>query len=378
MKIFYWCPFLTHVATINAVKNSVSSIKKYKKNAKVKILNSTGEWDFLNNNHHNFDILDVQKLKIYKLLPKEGFLNSRLSFIIIGLLNIFPLIKTIKKERPDFLIIHLLTILPIILSPILYKNTKIILRISGLPNLKIGRGFIWKFFSKYIFAVTAPTKPTLDLLMQNNIFDKEKIFLLRDPIINYSQIFNEKKEKLEENFLNDKFYLSVGRLTNQKNFEFLINSFCKNINKFKIKKIVILGAGENEKKLKELVAKYSMENNIFLLGFKNNVYKYIFKAEAIISSSLYEDPGFFLIESAFLKKKIISSIVKNGPLEMFLIGNLCYFYESNNEYDFVNKIMLSEKDTEGKMTLKALKYAKNFTSFNHYKNLNKLISQKIQ
>ena len=78
--------------------------------------------------------------------------------------------------------------------------------------------------------------------MQNNIFDKEKIFLLRDPIINYSQIFNEKKEKLEENFLNDKFYLSVGRLTNQKNFEFLINSFCKNINKFKIKKIVILGA----------------------------------------------------------------------------------------------------------------------------------------
>lgn len=373
MKIFYWCPFLTHIATIKAVKNSVASIKKYKKNTKVKILNSIGEWDFLNNNHQNFDVLDVQKIKIYKLLPKKGFLKSRLSFLIIALLNLFPLIKIIKKEKPDFLIIHLLTILPIILSPILYKNTKIILRISGLPNLKIGRGLIWKFFSKYIYAVTAPTKPTLDTLIQNNIFNKKKIFLLRDPVIIYNQIFNEKKEKLEENFLNDKFYLSVGRLTNQKNFEFLISSFCKNINKFKIKKLVILGEGENKKKLKKLIAKYSMENNIFLLGFKNNVYKYIFKSEAIISSSLYEDPGFFLIESAFLKKKIITSNVRNGPLEMILTGNLCYFYESNNEHDFVNTIIHSEKDTTREMTLKALKYAKNFTSFNHYKNLNQLI-----
>ena len=75
-----------------------------------------------------------------------------------------------------------------------------------------------------------------------------------------------------------------------------------------------------------------MESNIYLLGFKKNVYNYIFKSEALISCSLYEDPGFVMLESAFLKKKIISSIVKNGPLEMYQAGNLCYFYKNNNEF----------------------------------------------
>ena len=80
MQIFYWCPFLTHIATINAVKNSAASLKRYKKDINVKILNSVGEWDFLKNNDHNINVENIQKLNIYDLLPKEGFLRSRFSF----------------------------------------------------------------------------------------------------------------------------------------------------------------------------------------------------------------------------------------------------------------------------------------------------------
>jgi glycosyltransferase involved in cell wall biosynthesis len=373
MQIFYWCPFLTHIATINAVKYSATSLKRYKKDVKVKILNSVGEWNFLKTNDHNINVENIQKLNIYNLLPKEGFFRSRFSFLVIALLNLFPLLKIIKKEKPNFLIIHLLTILPIILSPILYRNTKIILRISGFPNLKFGRGFFWKLFSKYIYAVTTPTKLTSDMLIENKIFDKKKIFLLRDPIINCNLINKKKKENLEEGFLNKEFYLSIGRLTNQKNFEFLLNSFCINIDKFKVKKLVVLGEGENDKKLKKIIQRYSMEKNIFLLGFKKNVYNYIFRSKAIISCSLYEDPGFVLLESAFLRKKIITSIVNNGPLEMYQTGNLCYFFKSNDELDLVNQIILSENDDSKNMALNALKYSKKFTSYNHYKTLSKLL-----
>jgi len=373
MQIFYWCPFLTHIATINAVKNSATSLKRYKKDINVKILNSIGEWNFLKNNYDNINVENIQKLNIYDLLPKEGFFRSRFSFLIIALLNLFPLLKIIKKEKPNFLIIHLLTILPIILSPILYKNTKIILRISGLPNLKLGRGFFWKLFSKYIYAVTTPTKLTSDMLIENKIFDKKKIFLLRDPIINCNLINKKKKENLEESFLNKEFYLSIGRLTNQKNFEFLLNSFCLNIDKFKVKKLVVLGEGENDEKLKKIIQRYSLEKNIFLLGFKKNVYNYIYRSKAIISSSLHEDPGFVLLESAFLRKKIITSIVTNGPLEMYQTGNLCYFFKSNDELDLVNQIILSENDNSKDMALNALKYSKKFTSYSHYKALNKLL-----
>jgi glycosyltransferase involved in cell wall biosynthesis len=212
------------------------------------------------------------------------------------------------------------------------------------------------------------------MLIENKIFDKKKIFLLRDPVINCNLINKKKKENLEESFLNEEFYLSIGRLTNQKNFEFLLNSFCINIDKFKVKKLVVLGEGENNIKLKKIIRKYSMEKNIFLLGFKKNVYNYIFRSKAIISCSLYEDPGFVLLESAFLRKKIITSIVNNGPLEMYQTGNLCYFFKSNDELDLVNQIILSENEDSKNMTLNALKYSKKFTSYNHYKTLSKLLS----
>ena len=46
MKIYYWCPFLTNIATIKSVIKSAKSIKKYsvreKEKTEVTILNSCG------------------------------------------------------------------------------------------------------------------------------------------------------------------------------------------------------------------------------------------------------------------------------------------------------------------------------------------------
>ena len=189
------------------------------------------------------------------------------------------------------------------LSPFLSKNTKIILRISGLPNLTPFRKFIWKTFSKYIYIITAPTQITYDLLIESKIFEKNKIKLLRDPIIEYGEIKDKKNIKIDKNFNNFKFYLSIGRLTEQKNFSFLIKMFSKHNKNFKINKLLIIGDGEEKNNLQELIKKNNMEKNIFLLGFKKNVYNYINNCEAIISVAKYEDPGFVLIEAAYLKKK---------------------------------------------------------------------------
>ena len=82
MQIFYWCPFLTHVATINAVKNSARSLKKYKENINVKILNSVGEWNFLKDNDYDINVEDTQKLNIYKQALDNGYKSYLKSNII--------------------------------------------------------------------------------------------------------------------------------------------------------------------------------------------------------------------------------------------------------------------------------------------------------
>ena len=373
MQICYWSPFLTHIATVDAVKNSAISVKKYltsDKEFKVKILNSCGEWNFYKDNKDNIDVYDIQNINLHKILPKKGFIFSRFSFFVIFLLNLIPLLKFIKKEKPDFIIIHLLTILPIILSPYISKKTKIILRISGLPNMNFIRKTLWKFFSKYIFLITTPTNLTKELLINHNIFNLANIKLLRDPIINCRNINYLKKKDPEFLPTNENFYLSIGRLTGQKNLSFLVNTFAKNYKDFNIKKLLIIGDGEEFKKIKKIIYINKAENNIFLIGFKKNVYNYINKSSGLISTALYEDPGFALIEACYMRKKIITSLVNNGPKEMHNNSNMCYFFESNDENDLVKKIILSEKDIDDKIKISsAFYYARNFTLYNHYKTL---------
>ena len=89
----------------------------------------------------------------------------------------------------------------------------------------------------------------MDLLNKFKIFDFNKIKYLPDPILNIDEI---KRKKLDDDITNKKFFsnktvISIGRLTKQKNFEFLIEAFNKIIDKYPNFTLLILGEGEKEK-----------------------------------------------------------------------------------------------------------------------------------
>ena len=60
-------------------------------------------------------------------------------------------------------------------------------------------------------------------LQKNNIFAEQKLSLLRDPVINISEIQKLKNDKIEKELLNKRYFIAVGRLTEQKNHNFLLN-----------------------------------------------------------------------------------------------------------------------------------------------------------
>ena len=67
--------------------------------------------------------------------------------------------------------------------------------------------------------------------------------------------------------------------------------------------------------LSKLIKKLKLEKSIFLLNYKKNIFYYIKKAKAVIVTSLWEDPGFVMIESAHSNKLIICSDCPSGPKE---------------------------------------------------------------
>ena len=151
-KISYWAPCLDKVGTYNAVINSALSLSKYSKDfINVSIINVCGEWDskkdFFSKN--NIEVIDIN-FSYFNYLPKTGYLGSRISYLIITLFSVIPLINFLNKHKPEFIIGHLITSLPIFLFNFFNFQTKFILRISGYPRLNFFRKSLWKFFFKFL------------------------------------------------------------------------------------------------------------------------------------------------------------------------------------------------------------------------------------
>ena len=384
MKLYYWSPFISNIATEKAVVNSIKSVKKFsKEKINPYLLDIIGEWDIQKKNltNNNIRIIDLLNFKLLKYLPKYGFFRSRFSYIVVFFFSIFKLHKILKKDKPEYLMIHLMTFIPLFLLLFFNYETKFILRISGYPKLNYLRSFFWKIVGKKVYFITTPTIATMDLLKKFKIFDFNKIKYLPDPILNIDEI---KTKKLDDNITNkklffDKTIVSIGRLTKQKNFEFLIEAFNKIIDEYPNFTLLILGEGEKRKKLEKQIKKLNLENKVFLIGHEKNIYKYLKRAEIFILSSLWEDPGFVLVEAGYSNTIVLSSDCPNGPKEILNNSQNGFLYRKNSLISFVEKFKEIQNTNEEQIFKKKLllkKKIKEFTLFNHYKILSLILSKK--
>ena len=382
MKIFYWSPFISKVATVLSVVKSAESILKYSKKKEkinVALIDAIGEWkNYENKINPKIEIIKLNEINLLKYLPKGGFIKSRISYLFIFIFNFFKLRNLLNKKKPEYLIVHLMTSLPIFLSIMLKNKTNIILRLSGLPKLNIIRYLFWKLFSKKIYKVTCPTIATYKYLLQKNIFDKNKLSVLRDPAIILNEYSKKKFDRIEQSqFYKKKFIIGIGRLTKQKNFALLILAFEKILKIYPDYILLILGDGEQKMKLIELINRLKIQDKVFLLGFQNNVYKYLLKADCFILSSLWEDPGFVLLEAGLSNTCVISSNCINGPQEILSNGKNGFLFENNNlndllrKFDEFKKQDVSELNTKKKYLKKEIK---KFTQFAHFNSLKKIIN----
>ena len=83
--------------------------------------------------------------------------------------------------------------------------------------------------------------------------------------------------------------------------------------------------------------KLEIQNRISFLGYKKNVYKYLLNSDCFILTSLWEDPGFVILEAALSNTFIISSNCPSGPNEILTNGQNGLLFQNNNLSDLLNK-----------------------------------------
>ena len=387
-KILYWAPFTSKVATVKAVINSAEAVNKYFSNQfKASIIDAVDEWHDYSDElkKKNIEVVQLNKNSIFNSFKKDGFkkdgfIRSRFAYFYIFFKSLLPLQKQLINIKQKFLIIHLITSLPLLLFFFKNYETKLILRISGLPKMTMLRKIIWRLSSKKIYKITCPTEATYNDLCKFS-FLKDKLIILKDPIIKCSEIKNSKTinvclpKKIDEILSNNDFFLSIGRFTRQKNFIFYLKCIPEILKYNKNLYFVFIGQGEDEEILLKIAKELEILERIIIIKHTNNVHYFMKKTKSLVLTSLWEDPGFVLVEAGYNNCQVISSDCRNGPKE--IIGNDGgYLFQSNNNISFIKTVIsFLEDSNENKISkkIKLKKRIKNFTFFHHSQVLKKIL-----
>lgn len=194
-------------------------------------------------------------------------------------------------------------------------------RVTRYPYLKN----IFNLYHSYDALVSV--SELMSIKNKNNLSLKYKInknkFIFVNNFINVNKIKSLSSEKIianEKYLFNNKevIFINIGRLSIEKDQEKLIDAYAIIKNKNANTKLIILGTGPLEYKLKEKIEKLELKNHVFLLGFKENPYPYIKASSCFVLSSNHEGQPLVLLESIVLNTPCIStnipgaqSILKN-------------------------------------------------------------------
>lgn len=196
-----------------------------------------------------------------------------------------------------------------------------------------------KYYSTDYFACS---KLAGEWLFGDKIVNSNKFKIIHNAIdydkFKYSEeIRNKIRKELEIN--NDEIIIGhVGRFTNQKNHDFLIDIFYECYKQNVKYKLLLVGTGELEDKIKEKVNNYGITKNVIFLGFKNNVGDYMQAMDYFLMPSLYEGLGLVLIEAqasglyCFTSKDVV-------PEETHITDHISYISLEDSANNWANKIV---------------------------------------
>ena len=139
---------------------------------------------------------------------------------------------------------------------------------------------------------------------------------------------------------------------------------------------MFIGQGEDKNIFFKTAKKLNILNRILVIQNTNNVHYFMKKSKCLVLTSLWEDPGFVLVEAGYNNCQVVSSNCPNGPKEI-ISNDGGYLFESNNPKSLITTVKSFLKDTEKNKRSKKIalkKRIKGFTIFHHSLVLKRILN----
>lgn len=216
-----------------------------------------------------------------------------------------------------------------------------------------------EYFTKFYCDTTAtelivPTNKTYKLFKEKYRFSKNINIIPTG--IEVDRFFFENIQTKELNELRKQLKLSkkdfvllfVGRLAEEKNVEFLIESHVEIIKKYPNVKLMIVGDGPDKEKYEEYVKTLGLEKNILFTGKSawEDMPYYYHLSDLFVTASKTETQGLTVIEA--MASNVVPLCMKDEAFQSMITEELNgLFFETKEEYiNQVFRLVKSEKELE--------------------------------
>jgi glycosyltransferase involved in cell wall biosynthesis len=226
-------------------------------------------------------------------------------------------------------------------------------KIAGLDRIIYRRGSAIpiknRFYNKYLLTkcvtdIIANSKSTKETILRNTShwLNKDKIELIYNGIdlAKIDQgLENPVDIRKEFEIAEDKLIIgNVGRLSYQKGHEFLIEAVELLKEKRKDFVVLIIGDGEREAEIKELVNKKDLNQYIIFAGFRDDIYNILPGLDFLVHTARWEGFGFVIAEAMAAGLAVVSTDVSNIG-EIIIDGETGYLAEAENSQDIAAKML---------------------------------------
>ena len=317
---------------------------------------------------HLLNNLDRNKYKLSLILicqEGENYKNLKEDIIVKKLecsrvrYSLFKLIKTIKELSPDIVIstiVDLNLFMGLFVIPFFYnKKIKFIARESHVLSMTHSKGLKYvlkKLSLKNFNKIIAQSNDMYKDFIENFKLNPDKCIVINNPI-DIMKIQEYLKTNMEIEYQKkDKNLVCVGRLEEQKGYDFLIPAMKKL--KTKNIKLFILGEGKERENIENLIKENGLIDSIFLLGKKENPYIYMERADLYLLPSRYEGFPNALIEANICGAYCLVNDCQGGVNEIIvnkINGEILDFSKSD---EVVNKILENINERKDKEKIKEI------------------------
>ncbi|MFW6001015.1 MAG: glycosyltransferase [Halanaerobium sp.] len=297
---------------------------------------------------YNVYIAAASDTELHKRAKEAGIktkdVKVKSGITVLNPYKVYNFVKFLKEKKIDILFLNMSQDL---------KFGGIAGKIAGVDKIIYRRGLAIpikdRFYNRYLLGscvtdIIANSKATKETILLNTSewLDENKIEIIYNGIdIDNIDKALENPLNLYEEFNIDKNKIiigNIGRLSYQKGHEFLLEAVEIIKEKRKDFIVLIIGSGEREAELKNMLKERNLNDYIIFAGFRNDIYNILPSLDFLLHTARWEGFGFVIAEAMAAGLPVVSTDASNIS-EIVVDGKTGYLAENENSEDIAEKTL---------------------------------------